>query len=82
MNVLLKDLSSIRGGFVRAVVAQGRLAEAQGHVDQAAESYVDLIRLGDAMTRRVPTIAFLIAVAVESNATSSPARPAREAELR
>ncbi len=66
MNVLLKDLSSIRGGFVRAVVAQGRLAEARGQVDQAAESYVDLIRLGDAMTRHVPTIAYLIAVAVES----------------
>ena len=62
----MKDMGSIRGGVVRALLAQGRLAELQGKVDEAAGCYADVIRLGDAMSHRVPMIAYLVSVAVQS----------------
>jgi hypothetical protein len=66
MNVLMADLGSIRGGLVRALLAQGRLAEMQGHIDEAAGCYADVIRLGSAMSHRVPMIAYLVAAAIQS----------------
>ena len=50
MNVLMKDLGAIRGGLVRALLAQGRLAAMQGRIDEAAGCYADVIRLGTAMS--------------------------------
>jgi hypothetical protein len=66
MNVLMKDLGSIRGGMARALLAQGRLDELQDRPDLAASSYADAIRLGDALSHRVPMIAYYVGVAVES----------------
>jgi hypothetical protein len=66
MNVLLADLGSIRGGLVRALLAQGRLAELQEHIDLAAGCYADAIRLGQTMSHRVPMIVYLVGAAVQS----------------
>ena len=67
MNVLMPDLGSIRGGLVRALLAQGRLAEdCKGRVDEAASCYADVIRLGHAMSQRVPMIAYMVAAAIQS----------------
>jgi hypothetical protein len=65
MNVTVRDLGSIRGGLVRAMVAQGRLAELEGRVDEAAGCYSELIRLGELMSHRVPMMAFQISQAIE-----------------
>ncbi len=54
VHVLWKDVSSIRAGLVRGLIAEGRLADLQGRVDDAARSYGDLVRLGDAMSHNVP----------------------------
>ena len=65
MTVTMRDLGSIRGGLVRAMVAQGRLAELEGRVDEAVGCYSDMIRLSEAMSHRVPMIAFQISEAIE-----------------
>jgi hypothetical protein len=67
IKVTMRDLGSIRAGLVRGMVAQGRLAELQGRVEEAAGCYTDLIRLGEAMSHRVPMIAFQASQAVENN---------------
>ena len=67
MNVTMRDLGSIRGGLVRAMVAQGRLAELEGRTDEAAGCYSDLIRLSEVMSQRVPMIAYQISEAIENN---------------
>jgi hypothetical protein len=67
MNVTIRDLGSIRGGLVRGMVAQGRLAELQGRVDEAIGSYSDILRLSEAMSHRVPMIAYQISQAIENN---------------
>ena len=38
INVLWRDLASIRGGLVRGLTAEGRLAALQGRVDDAVKS--------------------------------------------
>ncbi len=65
MKLTMRDLGSIRGGLVRAMVAQGRLAELEGRNEEAAGCYSDLIRLSEAMSHRVPMIAFQISEAIE-----------------
>jgi hypothetical protein len=65
MEVTMHDLGSIRGGLVRATVAQGRLAELEGRIDEAVGCYSDIIRLSEAMSHRVPMIAFQISEAIE-----------------
>ncbi len=65
MDVTMRDLGSIRGGLVRAMVAQGRLAELEGRIDLAAGRYSDLIRLSEVMSHRVPMMAFQISEAIE-----------------
>ncbi len=67
MKVTNRDLGSIRGGLVRGMVAQGRLAELQGRVDDAIDSFSDILRLSEAMSHRVPLIAFQISQAIENN---------------
>ncbi len=67
MKVTIRDLSSIKGGLVRGMVAQGRLAEFQGRVDDAIDSFSDLLRLSEAMSHRVPMMAFQISQAIENN---------------
>jgi hypothetical protein len=64
-NVTMRDLGSIRGGLVRAMVAQGRLAELEGRTDVAVGCYSDIVRLSEAMSHRVPAIAFQISEAIE-----------------
>jgi hypothetical protein len=66
MNVLMRDLGSIRAGVARGLTAEGRLADVQGRTDLAVRSFVDLVRLGDALSHRVPMIAYLVSVAVQS----------------
>jgi hypothetical protein len=66
INVLMRDVGSIRGGVARALTAEGRLAAKEARWDDAVHSYVDLIRLGAALSRRVPMIAYLASIAVES----------------
>ncbi len=66
LGVLMKELTSIRGGLVRAMLAEGRLAELQGRVDEATDRYVDVIRLGDAMSHRVFMFAYQVSVAAQS----------------
>jgi hypothetical protein len=66
MNVLMRDLGSIRAGVARGLTAEGRLALAQGRTDDSVRSFVDLVRLGDAISHRVPMIAYLVSVAVQS----------------
>src|SRR5262249_3668146 len=66
MNVLMTDLGSIRTGVARGLTADGRLADVQGRTDDAVRSFVDLVRLGDALSHRVPMIAYLVSVAVQS----------------
>jgi hypothetical protein len=66
MTVLVRDVGSIRGGLARGLSAEGRLAALQGRIDDAVRSDVDLIRLGQALGRRVPMIAYMMSIAVES----------------
>ena len=66
MNVTLKDVGAIRGGLVRAMRAQEKLAAIEGRTDDAAGICTDVIRLGAAMSHGVPMIAYLVSVAVES----------------
>jgi hypothetical protein len=66
MQVLLRDVGSIRGGLARGLSAEGRLAVFQGRIDDAIRCDVDLIRLGEALGRRVPMIAYMMSIAVES----------------
>jgi hypothetical protein len=66
INVLMKDLGSIRAGLARGLIAEGRLAELQGRVDDAARSYGDLIRLGDATSHHVPMIIYQVSLAVQT----------------
>jgi hypothetical protein len=65
MNVLSRDVGSIRGGLARGLSAEGRLAVFQGRIDDAVRSDIDLIRLGAALSRRVPMIAYMMGIAVE-----------------
>jgi hypothetical protein len=66
VNVLWKDLVSIRGGLVRGLTAEGRQAVLQGRIDDATASYSDQIRLGEALSHNVPMMAYFMSVAVES----------------
>ena len=66
VGVLMRDVGSIRGGLVRALTAEGRLAALQGRIDDAVACYSDLIRLGEAMSHNVPMMAYLVSIAVES----------------
>ena len=66
VGVLLRDVSSIRGGLVRGLTAEGRLAVLQGRIDDAIACYSDQIRLSEAMSHNVPMMAYLVSIAVES----------------
>ena len=61
-QVLWKDVSSIRNGLVRGLIAEGRLADIQGRVNDAVRSYGDLVRLGDAMSHNVPLFTYQLSV--------------------
>ena len=65
-QVLMRDVGSIRGGVGRALNAEGLLAAAQGRVGDAVRNDLDLVQLGDVMSRRVPMIAYLMGIAVEN----------------
>jgi hypothetical protein len=66
IGVLMRDAGSIRGGLVRGLTAEGRLAVIQGRTDDATTSYSDQIRLGEAMSHHVPMMGYLMSIAVES----------------
>ncbi len=51
--------------MARILFAEGRLAELQGRIDDATRAYVDIMRLGDAMGRRVPMMTHLLSLAIE-----------------
>ncbi len=61
---LMNESGAIRGGFARMLFAQGRLAELQGQLDQAVQSFLDLARLGDAMSHKVPSLPHLVSTAI------------------
>jgi hypothetical protein len=50
--------------LARVLFAEGRLAELQGRIDDATRAYLDLMRLGDAMGRRVPMMPYHISLAI------------------
>jgi hypothetical protein len=55
----LKDeLRQVDGFAVRGLLAEGELARREGRVDDALRSYLDLLRLGNATGRRVPSYPF------------------------
>jgi hypothetical protein len=65
MKISIKEAGSIRSGFARALAAEGRLAALRKQTDQAARADVDLLRLGDAMSHRVPLQDYMISIAVQ-----------------
>ncbi len=65
-QVLMRDVGSIRAGVGRALNAEGLLAAAQGRVGDAVGSNLDLVHLGGVMCQKVPMIAYLMGIAVES----------------
>jgi len=65
-QVLIPDLGSIRGGVGRALNAEGLLAAAQGRSGDAVRSDLDLVHLGDVMSRQVPMMPYLIGIALEN----------------
>jgi hypothetical protein len=66
VDVLSRDVGSIRGGLARGLSAEARLAVFQGRIDDAIRCDVDLIRLGEALGRRVPMLGYMMSIAVES----------------
>jgi hypothetical protein len=64
-NVLMRDLGTIRA-VARALTTEGRLAAFEGKFDAATQSFLDQVRLGEAIGRRVPMLAYLTSVAVGS----------------
>jgi hypothetical protein len=65
MNRLMNESAAIRG-LARILFAQGRLAEIRGQVDDAMVSFLDLARLGDAMSHRVPMLPYQVSVAIQT----------------
>lgn len=64
MGRQMAELGEIRL-LARILFAEGLLADLQGRTDDATRSYLDLMRLGDAMSRRVPLIHYLVGLAFE-----------------
>jgi hypothetical protein len=56
LNRQMPEFSAIRES-ARALLAEGRLAEHQDRLDDAVRAYLDVVRLGDAMSHRVAMIA-------------------------
>jgi hypothetical protein len=55
---LRDELRQVDGFAVRGLLAEGELARREGRVDDALLSYLDLLRLGHATGRRVPSYPF------------------------
>jgi hypothetical protein len=66
MNVMMRDMGSIRAGVVRGLTAEGRLAALQGRIDESADCFADQIRLGAALGRRLPMLGYHVGLAVQS----------------
>jgi hypothetical protein len=64
MTGLMSDLAVIRGGLVRALRAEGRLAALEGRMDEAAACGADIVRLGAKMSHGVPMLPYLVSVAI------------------
>jgi hypothetical protein len=63
-NRLMNEIGLIRG-LARALAAEGRLAERQGRIDDAVRADFDLVRLGDAMSHRVPMLPYQVSLAIQ-----------------
>jgi len=46
-------------------MASGRLAELQGRIEDAARDYLDVLRLGDALSHHVPMMPYQVSAAVQ-----------------
>jgi len=54
------ELRQIHDFATRALFTEGELARREGRVDDALRSYLDLLRLGNAMSRGVPLLPFMM----------------------
>jgi hypothetical protein len=66
INRLMYESAAIRNGLAHMLYADGRLAELQGRTDDSLRAYLDLVRLGDAMSHKVPTFPYLVSAAIET----------------
>jgi hypothetical protein len=62
----MNESAAIRGGLARMLFADGRLAELQGRPDDAVRAFLDLVRLGDAMSHKVPMLSYQVSSAIEA----------------
>jgi hypothetical protein len=63
---LMNESAAIRAGLARSLLASGRLAELQGRIDDASRDYLDVVRLGDALSHHVPMLPYQVSVAVDT----------------